>query len=104
MRVGDVRPLGETQAQWEFETEMDGCGEADSDDESGSDVEAPRLRKLRTNYSSRVVGPWVVGLYKSKDEVSFYTVKDRKSSTLRTIISRCCAPHSVIVTNEWRGY
>ena len=56
MRIGDVRPLGETQALCKFEMEMDGWGEADQEDESGSDSE---LRDS-VNFGMITVRVWFV--------------------------------------------
>ncbi len=58
----------------------------------------------RTNYGSRVVGPWVVGMYKSASEVGFFIVAGRKGVTLRDFIRRNCEQGGHITTDEWAGY
>ena len=51
------------------------------------DFELTERLSFRNNYQQRVPGPWVVGVYKSRIEVRFFIVNDRKASTLTSIIS-----------------
>ncbi len=57
----------------------------------------------RNNYKGRVVGPWVVGVYKNRASVRFFIVEDRKGSTLRDIIRGSVEEGSVVRKDEWRG-
>lgn len=102
MQRGDKSAPGEQQARQELVIELESWGSVDPSDDDGDEFSGRPTRK--NNYGQRVVGPWVVGLYKSKKEVRFYIVPDRKGSTLLDIIGRCCAVGSVIRTDEWSGY
>ena len=56
------------------------------------------------NYGNKIVGPWVVGLYQSKENVRFVIVPDRTAATLTAVIGKYVAEGSVVLTDEWRGY
>ena len=102
LRKGDRQASNEAEAQEELEIELGGWGSADPSEDENEEFDGPPIR--RRNYGSRVVGPWVVGLYKNRHEVRFFIVPDRRSETLRDIIRRSCEVGSIIETDEWRGY
>lgn len=89
LRKGDVKKKGEKQAQIEMGVSKP------------SKVE--KLRNKR-NYGNRVIGPWVFGVYWSKNCVRFFVVPDRKGTTLIPIIKAYVLAGSVVVSDEWKGY
>jgi len=58
----------------------------------------------KRNHGNRILGPWVVGLYKSAEQVRFKVVPDRKAATLIPLIKLYVTDESVVVTDEWKGY
>ena len=40
------------------------------------------------NYGRRIVGPWVLGLYKSSSEVRFVVIPDRSGAALLKVIKK----------------
>ena len=101
LEAGDTTHPNERAAQQEMEIEMSGWG---SDDPSSSDDELEPLRTWRTNYGSRVLGPWVVGIYRNKNDVRFFIVQDRKGDTLPELIRKNCEKQSIVRTDERGGY
>ena len=99
---GDKRSSREYTARTALEIELAEWGSVDPPVHAGGEFAEKPTR--RTNYGEQVVGPWVVGLYKSNTEVRFEIVPDRSASTLRQVIARYCEPGSTIVTDEWKGY
>jgi len=67
------------------------------------DEDEPDPRPER-NYGNRELGPWVVGLYQSKNNVRFKVVSDRKAATLIPLIDSQVTLGSIIMTDEWKGY
>ena len=61
----------------------------------------PTSRRI---YGNCIAGPWVVGLYKTKDNVRFVVVPDRTAATLTAVIQTHVQPGSVIVIDQWQGY
>ena len=47
---------------------------------------------------------WVVGMYKSYENVRFLHVKDRTERTLKCVLDKYIAPGSVVWTDEFKGY
>lgn len=45
--------------------------------EPDSDEQNPTSRR---NYGNRTVGPWVLGIYKSKSDVRFIVIPDRRAA------------------------
>ena len=101
LRAGDKKPRGDEESQTEHIIKMAQWGSVDPS--SGED-ELERRPTFRTNYGKRVVGPWVLGVYKSCSEFRFFIIPDRKALTLREVIRGCCDTGSVIMTDEWSGY
>ena len=99
--LGDLRADGEKEAQQEMEYEVLEAGTIDPGDDPGDELKRP-VRP--SSYGDKIIGPWVVGVYKNKNEFRFFVVPDRKSHTLRAVLKRCCEPGSVIQTDEWKGY
>ena len=56
------------------------------------------------NYGDQVTGPWVLCIYKSKENQRFVVLPDRKGTTLLPLIKKYVQPGSTIVTDEWSGY
>ena len=98
---GDKRSSREYIARTMMEIELSGWGDVEPCTDAVDEVE---VRNYRTNYGNQVVGPWVVGLYKSAKEVRFHIVPDRTAATLRSVVSMYCEPGSYVVTDEWAGY
>lgn len=73
--------------------------EPDSDDE-GDVSDGDHVRFGEDNSEKK----WVVGISLSRKHVRFVPVPNRTSRTILAIISRYCAPGSVIHTDEWRGF
>ena len=55
-------------------------------------------------HGERVQGLWVFGLYKVINNVRFYFVENRATSTLLPIIGSHVEHDSYIVSDEWRAY
>lgn len=58
----------------------------------------------RTNNSNQVIGTWVLGIYKSKQDKRFIDVDDRRALILMPIIQSHFEPVSLIWTYEWASY
>jgi len=93
LRKGDIKPKGEDQAVKE---------ENEGRVMTPYTVESSIQNKR--NYGNRVIGPWVFGIYKSKERVRFFVIPDRKGKTLIPIIKRHVVPYSIVVSDEWTGY
>ena len=52
----------------------------------------------KQNFGDRVIGPWVLGIYRSREKVRFVVVNDKKAETLLPLFRK------LIVTGEWKGY
>lgn len=83
LRKGDIKPKGEKEAQAEED-----CARVTS----------------KRNYGNRVIGPWVFGIYWSRNCVRFIVIPDRKGTTLIPLIKKFVVPNSVVVSDEWSGY
>lgn len=68
------------------------------------DINSRPSYTLRNNYGTLVKVPWVLGLYKSKFDVWFILIPDRRGATLLPIIQDHVSPGSTINTDEWGGY
>lgn len=55
----------------------------------------------RTNNGNQVMGPWVLGLYKQKQNKRFIVVDERRASTLMPTSQSHVEPGSLIWTDEW---
>ena len=99
-RLGDITMPGEHEARAEMEIEIIAAVEQEPGDECG--IKEVGVRP--SSYGNRVIGPRVVGLYKSSAEFLFFVVPDRKSRTLRDLLRRRVAYGSVVQTDEWAGY
>lgn len=86
---GDFKPKGEKQAQVEVGV--------------GNICKYVKLGNKR-DFGNRVIGPWLFGIYWSKNCVRFFVVPDRKQTTLVPIIKAHVGPSSVVVSDEWKGY
>ena len=90
MHIGDKAVNSKAQGQTEVEVALGGLGLSvpfTYEDEEYELTERPSFHK---NYNQRIPGPWVVGVYKSRAEVRFFIVRDRKSSILTSTISSNC--------------
>lgn len=90
----DKKPRGENEAREEMRSE------AEVDDEN----DPPNCTSGLRNHGSRVLGPWVVGVYLSPTQVRFQLVPDRSGRTLVPLLQRFVSEGSTIVTDEWGGY
>jgi len=101
-RVGDILMPGECEARRELEVEVLEVGSVDPGIDNSD--EGDGLPTRPSSYENRIIGPWVVGVYKNSQEFRFFVVPDRKSGALRALLKRCCAEGSVIRTDEWKVY
>lgn len=60
--------------------------------------------KSRYNYGNGTVGPWVLGIHKSKSEVRFIVIPDRRAENLLSVIQDRVAEGTGIVADERSGY
>ena len=99
---GDKSSSRELQARSTLEIELAAWGAPNPD--VSDNIEFTDRTTWRTNYGKQVIGPWVVGVYKSKCPVRFIIVPDRSEKTLRKVIERHCESSRTLITDGWGGY
>ena len=74
----------------------------------GLDADLTTVEMMQThlkngNYGNAVFGPWIVGMYSNKHNVSYFVAPDRSPETLKKLIQEHAEEDSTIHADQWEA-